>query len=66
MTKNIKDNLLKTVYCTDFYINNFINFAEKNDKENDNLYVIVSDHFLNPSNIEKKFLNEYEKEETYF
>ena len=61
MTKNIKDNLLKTVYCTDFYINNFINFAEKNDKENDNLYVIVSDHFLNPSNVEKKFLNEYER-----
>ena len=66
LTKNIKNKLLKTVYCTDYYINDFIDFSEKNDTEKNNLYVVVSDHLLNPSHVEKKFFNEYGKRKNLF
>lgn len=66
LTKNIKNKLLKTVYCTDYYINDFIDFSEKNDRDNNNLYVVVSDHLLNPSHVEKKFFNEYDKRKNLF
>ncbi len=55
ISKNIREQLLKTAFCTDFYINNFINETIINDKDKNNLFIVTSDHLLMESQVSKKF-----------
>ena len=41
LTSEIQENLLKTTYCTDFYINDFINESIKRDIDKNNLIIVV-------------------------
>ena len=66
ISANIQINLLKTVYCTDYYINNFIDHSKNLDKEKNNIYIVISDHFLNPSPISNKYFDKYENRRNLF
>ena len=66
ISKHIPSNLLKTIHCTDLYINDFINHIKKYDKNKNNLIVIHSDHLLMSSNTVKKYLKNKDKRKNLF
>lgn len=66
ISENIKIDLLKSVYCTDYYINNFINYSNGIDNDKNNIYIVISDHFLNPSPVSKKYFKKYENRRNLF
>lgn len=63
---HIQSSLLKTVYCTDQYLNSFIDDLISADDEQNNLYIIVSDHLLNPSPVSRTFFKDKKKRRNLF
>ena len=62
----ISIDLLKTVYCTDYYINELIENSKNFDQDKNNIYIVISDHFLNPSPFTDKYFHEYDDRRNLF
>ena len=55
LTTGIKQQILKTTYCTDLFINKFINEVFESDLDKNNIIIIHSDHLIMGSPVNKKF-----------
>jgi len=55
LTTEINKQILKTAYCTDLFINKFINDIFENDLDKNNIIIIHSDHLMMGSPINKKY-----------
>ena len=66
LTTAIKEQILKTAYCTDLLVNKFIDNIFKNDLNRNNLVVIHSDHLIMGSPINKKYFTRKSKRTNLF
>ena len=66
ISEHIESRMLKVVFCSDIYLNNFINQIIKEDKKKNNLIIIHSDHLLMSSSIVKKYFKNKQKRKNLF
>ena len=66
ISEHIASRMLKVVYCSDIYLNNFINQIIKEDKKKNNLIIIHSDHLLMSSSVVKKYFKNKQKRKNLF
>tara|TARA_B100001057_G_scaffold405787_1_gene418884 strand:+ start:1698 stop:4472 length:2775 start_codon:yes stop_codon:yes gene_type:complete len=66
LTTEIKEQILKTTYCTDLLVNKFINNVFENDFDKNNLIVVYSDHLLMGSPIIKKYFKDKSERSNLF
>ena len=66
ISKHIPLKMLKVVYCSDIYINDFINQIIKSDKEKNNLIIVHSDNLLMNSRVTKKYFKNKKERKNLF